>query len=108
MNSGFLDLYLKEHNEDISGRLNSRDRHVRQSAYFEVFCYSFFRKKGFSIDLHPPMTNNKCPDFEIYNEKISFYLESTVIAGEKCKKLEDAQNRIVTYLEENLKKCNVR
>lgn len=102
MDKEYLKFFPKEHIEEILIRLNSNDRHISQSAYFEVFCYNFFYNKGFRIDLHPIMENNKRPDFKVYNDKISFYLEAIVIAEEKYKKVESAQNKVISYLKENL------
>jgi len=102
MNNEYLRFYPKEDIEEILIRLNSNDRHISQSAYFEVYCYNFFYNKGFKMDLHPIMENNKRPDFKVYNDKISFYLEAIVIAEEKYKKIEGAQNKVITYLKENL------
>ena len=93
---------FREHIEEMLIRLNSKDRHISQSAYFEVLCYNLFYNKGYRIDLHPIMGNNKRPDFKVYNDKISFYLEAIVIAEEKYKKIESAQNKVVSYLKENL------
>lgn len=105
INSEFLRLYPKEHMEEMLIRLSSKDRHISQSAHFEVFCYNFFYNKGYKIDLHPIMDNNKRPDFKVYNDKISFYLEATVIKEEKYSKIVNIQNKVITYLKENLTDC---
>lgn len=102
MNIEYLKFYPKEHIKEMLIRLNSNDRHIKQSAYFEVFCYNFFYNKGFKIDLHPIMENNKRPDFKVYNDEISFYMEAIVIAEEKYKKIENAQNKVISYLRANL------
>lgn len=101
----YLRLYPKEHIDEMLIRLESADRHISQSAYFEIFCYGFLCSKGFEIELHPIVKNSKRPDFKVYNDKISFYLEATVIAQEGYKKIENAQKRLVAYLKENLKDC---
>lgn len=51
------------------------------------------------------MENNKRPDFKVCNDKISFYLEAIVIAEEKYKKNESAQNKVIAYLKETLIGC---
>ncbi len=40
MNNEYLTLYPKEHIKKMLIRLDSNDRHIRQSV-FKVFCYDF-------------------------------------------------------------------
>jgi len=81
--------YPKDHINEILKRLNSGDKHIRQSAILEGICYKYFLDKGFKIDIHPVMENNKRPDFKIFNEKVAFYLEAVVIAKNINKLVEE-------------------
>ncbi|GGD58293.1 hypothetical protein GCM10011514_22880 [Emticicia aquatilis] len=52
------------------------------AAFYELFLYNYFYKLGFNIEIEPEVPNSSHrPDFLIFNDLGSFYLEATTVNG---------------------------
>lgn len=73
------------------------------SAFFELFVYTLFRKKGFTIEIHPNLKHSSSqPDFLIRKDDLEFYVEAKVVIGESERTI--ANNRIVNTLCDEINK----
>lgn len=71
-----LNSWLSDFPEDGQIALAKRFRTEFEAAFFELLCYTIFRRLGFSLEEHPFMshTSKRC-DFGVSNAKHFFYLE---------------------------------
>lgn len=71
------------HHPDPDGDLRSRfrDDSIRQHlpAMWELYVFTFFRRLGFSIDVHPKLPSGRQPDFLVSREQERVYVESVAL-----------------------------
>jgi hypothetical protein len=61
---------------DLRSRFQDSDEHQHLAAWWELYTYTVFRRLGYEVEVHPPMSaSTKNPDFLISRESTSFYVE---------------------------------
>jgi hypothetical protein len=61
---------------DITNRMKSRDDDQFASAWWEVYLHESLLRSNFEIEIHPPTTTTRAPDFLARRSDMSFYLEA--------------------------------
>lgn len=93
--------YPAEHQPHLKVRFRDSDQH--ESAYFELFTYTLYRKLGFNVTVEPKAIKGR-PDFLVASDDWGpFYVEATVLSGKsdqeakmdkKFKEIQDHINKI--------------
>jgi len=100
-----LNQYPNGNRVNLLKRLQSGDDNQFIGAYFELYLYNLLNEMGFEIEIEPEIqTTGKHPDFLIKkNGKDLFYLEATIAGYLANFEWYKNANRIIAYLNENLK-----
>ena len=97
--------YPSKERETLKNSLRSGDRGF-YSAFFELYLYNLLFQLGFEMEIHPFREGVKSRiDFRVSKgEKSLFYLEAkTILLNEQEKALKEIENRLLDYLNNNLK-----
>ena len=87
--------------------LKSRFKKEFNSAFYELFIFHFFKKLGFSIAIHPKISNSsKRPDFLLKKDDIEIYVEAKIDKGKSKEK--EALERKIDELYDNLSKIKLK
>jgi hypothetical protein len=97
---GWFEQYDDGSKNDMQKRLQSSDDNEFLSAFYELFLFNLFIKLGYSVTVHPEVSNAKKPDFLIESDQgYAFYLEATL--GNESKK-NKAENYLINKLTDQL------
>ena len=74
--------FPSEVQDELRARFRSKDDRQHLAAFFELYLHELLSKSGFSVEIHPTMSNKATqPDFKVLkDEKPLFYLEATLAA----------------------------
>jgi hypothetical protein len=61
---------------DITNRMKSRDDDQFASAWWEIYLHESLLRSNFEVEIHPPTTTTRAPDFLARRSDMSFYLEA--------------------------------
>jgi len=72
--------FPSESQDELRARFRSKDDRQHLAAFFELYLHELLSKSGFSVEIHPPVSNKAThPDFKILKDgKPLFYLEATL------------------------------
>jgi hypothetical protein len=65
--------------DDLRKRFRSRREDQHFGAWWELWIHTFYRRLGYSVDVHPDLPNGTNPDFLISREGLSTYVECKAI-----------------------------
>jgi hypothetical protein len=101
---------------DLTNRMKSGDDDQFESAWWEVYLHESLRRSRFDIEIHPPTSTSRSPDFLARRSDSTFYLEAIVPGQSKAAKATAArQGQLLSALDKldtgryslNLRNLNV-
>ena len=100
-----LNNWFKNYPNEEKKELKIRFEIDFESAFFELYLYTSFKKLDFIIQIHPTVPNsNKRPDFLISKDGLEIYIEAKTVSSKSEK--EKAEQRKLNQLFDEISKDN--